>query len=353
MYSFIDPTESSNRVNLRVAGILSNPFVHSVYPIEMSTRIHKLQHLPGLTGKWMDTGGTALRGVTKGSFHRLDHGHHLMADGVKVLLHPKLKFGDFLHHLGCDFLTRRGIPNPLIPKKACELLMRSGMSKTVANELVTVNLRKVLGGGLVLAFAGRDVWLAFSDAIPHTFAAAGTHAAIGALSLATGCYPPNPLLLLAGTGELGVAALTAWRSWCDPALPVIGLPRSVYLPLLGHALWTSGLIGGALGTVFSGDLGDGFKSGAAAACGAGASLTVGAIAKAAGWAAGPLPSLIAGQVAYTAVQKVLTALTGPSRDPGVLPPQVLAALARTGKRRAESRVIPALALLDRPIFRLE
>ena len=114
-------------VSVSLLGGVANPLVQAAYPMKAMTAWHAANHLPGLTGRWMDTGGTALGGVVRGGFHRMAHGHHFFDDGMKVLVNPELKFGDFVHHLGMDSLTRRGVPNPIIPKFVGENLTALGL----------------------------------------------------------------------------------------------------------------------------------------------------------------------------------------------------------------------------------
>ena len=247
--------------SLHCLGTISTPIVNALYPVKTLTDFHLAHHLVGanhITGPWMDKGGMSLGGqfgsqVFKGNFHRLAFGHHLFEDGFKVLFNPTLSYGEFLHHLCLDFLTQRGIPNPLIPTAFAETLSNNlpesftqlinGMTpKEFAYEFCTVNLKKVLSGGVSLVCAGKDVFLAFSDAIPHTFGAASVHLGLGVLDTALGLFPPNPLILTAGAMEFGVSIATAYRAIVDPLLPVVNLPASVFLPTLGKAIAFSGLI---------------------------------------------------------------------------------------------------------------
>ena len=138
-------------ISLRCLGGISPALVNAAYPMEALTKFHYAHHISGLTGRWMDTGATALGGTVKGTFHRLAHGHHLFEDGFKVVVNPNLKFGEFLHHLGMDSLTARGIPNPLLPTSVGEQLVKFGMRQQFVNELMTVNMPKILGGSVGLA----------------------------------------------------------------------------------------------------------------------------------------------------------------------------------------------------------
>ena len=233
-----------DNATLRLGGAVSPALVKALYPMEAITAWHQAHHIKGLTGEWMDRGPNLLAGVTRGSFHRMTHGHHLFESGFRVVGDERLSFGQFLHHLGLDTLTERGIPNPLLPTALAPCLVRLGLSKAFVYELMTVNLPKVLGGSLGLVCAGNDVYLAFSDAIPHTFTAAGTHLLFGTMDICFGMYPPNFLLLLAGTSEIGMAGVTAYRAIVDPILPIVHVPGSVYFPLLGHWSFSAGLIGG-------------------------------------------------------------------------------------------------------------
>jgi hypothetical protein len=244
----------------------------------------------------------------------LAHGHHLFEDGFKVLINRDLSFGEFLHHLGLDFLTRRGIPNPFIPKVLAERLlgagMKVGLSRTVMNELLTVNLPKMLGGSLGVVCSGSSVYLAFSDAIPHTFGAAAMHLGAAALDIAFGCYPPNPLLLLAGAMETGVSAATAWRAWVDPVISSLGMPKSVFLPLLGKSMALSTLMGGAGGFVFGGMAG-GISGGLAGGVAGAAAVTVKTMATAAHLGAAPLLGPLAGIGAFMMTRALLQELASP------------------------------------------
>ena len=239
-------------LSLRCLGGISPALVNAAYPMEILTKFHYAHHIPGLTGRWMDTGATALGGAVKGSFHRLAHGHHLFEDGFKVVVNPSLKFGEFLHHLGMDTLTARGIPNPFFPSAVGEQLVKLGMRPQLVNKFLTVNVPKILGGSLSLACAGKDVFFAFSDKIPHTFLAAGIHCGLGALNITFGMFPPNFLLLTAGVAEIGIGIATTYRTIVDPILPVVGVPASVFLPSLGQSVALGALIG-ACASIFTGD----------------------------------------------------------------------------------------------------
>ena len=252
MSSFFDQTGlTAADTTLRALGNFAPRIADAIYPLQELTRFHYASHIPGLTGRWMDTGATALGGAVKGSFHRLAHGHHLFDDGFKVLVNPELNFGHFLHHLGMDSLTARGIPNPFIPKGIGEALINMGMKQSFVSELLTINVPKILGGSLSLVCSGFDVFMAFSDAIPHTFAASGMHFLFGALNIGFGMFPPNPLLLLSGGMEFGVSAVTAYRTLIDPLVPTLGVPMSVYLPALGQAVALAAIIASCVG-IFSG-----------------------------------------------------------------------------------------------------
>jgi len=337
---------AANSGPLHLAGGMANPFVEVLYPMAGVTAWHQATHLPGLTGRWMDTGATALGGRVAGSFHRLAHGHHLLEDGFEVLINRDLSFGEFLHHLGLDFLTRRGIPIPFIPKALAERLlaagMRAGLSRTVMNELLTVNLPKVLGGSLGVVCSGSSVYLAFSDAIPHTFGSAAMHLGAAALDIAFGCYPPNPLLLLAGAMETGVSAATAWRAWVDPVIPRLGMPKSVFLPLLGKSVALSALTGGAGGLAFGGVAG-GITGGVAGGAAGAAAAAVKSMATAAHLGATPLLGPLAGIGAFLVTRAMLQSLaTAETTEVEWANPVPLEAPA----------IVPAYSLASRPVARL-
>lgn len=237
-------------ISLRCLGGVAPPIVNAIYPMEALTAWHAAHHLPGLTGRWMDTGSIVGSSV-KGPYHRLIHGHHILEDSFKVLINSKLKYGQFLHHLGLDALTKVGIVNPLIPTVVGQKLISLGMSTKFVSELMTVNVPKILGGSLGLICAGADVFACFSDAIPHTFLAAGMHFGIGSLEILFGLYPPNFFLLTAGASELAVGAVTAYRTIVDPIIPALHVPYSVFLPTLGHAIAFTALLGASV-SIFAG-----------------------------------------------------------------------------------------------------
>ncbi len=234
---------------LYTAGPMSRTIVDKIFPVQMLQQYHAANHIAGLTGRWMDYTGNAVRG----SFHRIMHGHHLVEDGFRVLVNPKLKFGEFLHHLGMDFLSPRGIPIPILPSSTFDFLVNCGLSKSFSYELLTINLQKLLSGSLSLVCAGNSVYACFSDAISHTFSAAGLHALYGSLDLMFGIYPtPNPFMLFAAAGEFAVSAVTAGRALYDtlyPAytLPLINMKPDVFFPLLGQSMALGGIVGACVG----------------------------------------------------------------------------------------------------------
>lgn len=336
---------------IRCAGGIAPAAVNALYPMKALTAFHVAHHLPGLTGRWMDTGATALGGAVRGSFHRLVHGHHLFEDGFKVLAHPRLKFGHFLHHLGMDVLTVRGIPNPLLPTALGPALVKLGLSRKFVYEFMTLNVPKILGGGLSLVCAGHDVWLAFSDAIPHTWTAAGLHFGLGCLETAFGLFPPNFLALTAGACEFVVSAVTAWRTIVDPVIPALGVPGSVFFPALGHAVALAGILG-ACGCLLAGkSIPDAAKSVASGMAAAAAGRTAAFAAAAAGGFLGPFAGPLAGFATYFLAKKTLDFLfpSAPARAPfsyRELPPGALPDVFSL------PRALPLVHLPREPIGRL-
>lgn len=282
--------------SFRVIGGVSPAFVEALYPYRELTRWHAVHHLPGLTGRWMDTGATALGGAVKGGYHRIAHGHHLVDDGIKVLVNPELKFGEFLHHLGLDSLTRRGIPNPLIPKIVVSKLIEAGVPTSVAAEWASISLPKVLGGSVAVVCSGADAIMAFSDAIPHTWLAVGKHFAFGVLDTIFGVVTKNPVMLVAAAGEFGVSGMTAYRTMVDPIIPSLGVPKSVFMPLLGHAVVGSAILGAASGLLLGGSFDAAARNAIAASAGSACAITATFKLKAAGSAfsvGGPVAGITA------------------------------------------------------------
>ena len=293
-------------VSLRCLGSVAPKIVNAVYPMEALTNFHYSHHLPGLTGRWMDTGASALGGTVKGSFHRLAHGHHVFEDGFKILVNEKLKFGEFLHHLGMDSLTSRGIPTPLLPTALGQQLVNVGFSQQFAHEMMTLNVPKVLGGSLGLVCAGTDVFACFSDAIPHTFLAAGMHFGFGALDMVFGLFPPNVLLLTAGAGEIGAGIATTYRTIVDPILPLVHVPGSVFLPALGQSIGIAALIGACV-SAFAGSSWKSVPKTALQSASASAVSTTTSFAVAGSGFVAPFIGPLAGIVTFLIVKKLLDA----------------------------------------------
>lgn len=315
----ISPTQAS----LYVAGAVSPTVVNALYPMQELTKWHARNHIAGLTGRWMDKGGTYLTGHG-GNFHRLSHGHHLIEDGFKVLVNPKLKFGEFLHHLGLDSLTRRGIPNPLLPTSLQTPLLNLGFEKRFVHDVLTINVPKILSGSLGLLCAGHDVYMCFSDAIPHTYLASGTHFLLGALDIGLGMYPPNILLLTAGAMEMGVGAVTLFRTVCDslvtPTVADASIGQAVgalaastspvYLPAIGGSVALGAVLGGAAGWWTGQSWQDVAKSSIVSGSSAAVSVTAGMLAAKAGFLA---PFVGSGAGLATAL--LMRAALGPSGSP--------------------------------------
>lgn len=201
------------------------------------SRFHLQHHLPGPTGAWMDA-------LKKGANHRIFGGHHLIEDGISVIRDPNLTFGDFLHHLGCDFLSVKGVP--VVPKFMINGLLATGLPETYVSNLCSLNLAQVLNGGISLVCSGVDVFMVLTDAIPHTLSAAGIHFVFGCIDLAGGLMFPNILMVAASAGEFFTSAVTLYRAVTDPVIPMLGVPGSVFYPALFQAMLTGGLIGGAV-----------------------------------------------------------------------------------------------------------
>ena len=333
MFSSTDPGA------IGVSAATLNPLVHAIYPLDALTKWHHASHLPGLTGRWMDTGATALGGAVRGPWHRLAHGHHFVEDGLRVVAHPQLKYGEFLHHLGLDFFTKTGIPNPIIPKMLGEFLLQSGLSRNAVNELLTVNMPKLLGGGLSLVCSGMDVYAVFSDTIPHTLGAAGKHFLIGAVEVALGCFPPNPLLLAAGGAEWMVSTITAVRAICEPVVQMS--PLVTFLPTLGSSVLISGVFSTVAGTMMGRSRGQIVRSAAASMTAAGVSTTVAAAVKATG-----LTLTLAGPMAGIATSCLMYHLLKPRP---VVPLKYKSAVSSW----SAISPVPGIALPDKPIGRLE
>lgn len=219
-----------------------NKLTQYLYPMEKLTRMHKKFHIQSVTHTWMDQ--------VSGSCHRLKHGHHLIKDGFTVLTTPNLKFGDFLHHLGCDIFTKEGIPNPLLPTKTLLAFFHDlGFKMPTINELLSVNIPKIFGGSLALLCTGSDVWACFSDTIPHTWTAALWHGGLGAFDIFCGWFPRNPLLFLAGGAEIGVGVTTAARTLIDVFTPAAQAAADsfVLFPVWMETAALSALFGACLG----------------------------------------------------------------------------------------------------------
>jgi hypothetical protein len=198
--------------------------------------------------------------------------------------------------------------------------MSLGFGKQFVHDILTINVPKILGGSLALVCAGHDVYMCFSDAIPHTYVAAGTHFLIGAIDIGLGMYPPNILLLTAGLMEMGVAATTLFRTVCDSiasasaadmtigqSIATLAAATSpVYLPAVGGSVALGAILGGAAGWWTGQSWHEVAKSAAISSASAATSVTVGMLAAKAGFIA---PFLGAGAGLATALL-LRTALSG-------------------------------------------
>ena len=224
------------------------------------TEYHLAHHIPGPTGAWMD--------ALKGPNHRIFSGHHLIEDGYKVIKAPDLKFGEFLHHLGMDFLSVKGVP--VVPRFMIEALAKTGLSESYLSSLCSLNVSQVLTGGISFICSGADVLMVLADAIPHTFAAAGLHFALGCLDLASGLMFPNILVVGASVGEFFTSAVTLYRAVTDPVIPVLGVPGSVFYPALFQSMIMGGILGGGLSLLTGNSLGEAVKASASSSLSAAA-----------------------------------------------------------------------------------
>jgi hypothetical protein len=68
---------------------------------------------------------------------------------------------------------------PRLPTAAGQKLMDLGLSQPFAQEAMTLNVPEIPGGSLGLIGSGADVFACFSNAIPHTFLAAGIYLGLG------------------------------------------------------------------------------------------------------------------------------------------------------------------------------
>jgi hypothetical protein len=293
---------SNNAINY--SGMISPALTNTFYPTEYLTKLHYALHIPGTTHTWMDTGLFTQGGSVAGGFHRLSHGHHLFKDGFTVLTNPNLSFGEFLHHLGLDFMTKRGIPIPIFPPSMGESLINLGLSRTVVSELMSVNLPKLLTGSLSLVVSGHNVLLAFSDAIPHTLSHALFHTGLGAAQLAFGCFPPNIFILTAGAMQTAVGLTTLYRYIVDPVIPAFGVPGSVFFPAIWQSFAISSVIGAGISALSGGTISQISKNTLSAGC-AGASSKSASFAATASGMLGPFWGVGAGIATYYIVRNVL------------------------------------------------
>lgn len=263
------------------------------------TEYHVAHHLPGPTGAWID--------ALKGPNHRIFSGHHLIEDGISVIKDPNLKFGDFLHHLGCDFLSVKGIP--VVPKFMINGLLSTGLSETFVSNLCSLNLAQVLSGGISLVCSGADVLMVLADAIPHTFPAAGMHFAFACFDLASGLMFPNVLMIGASAGEFFTSAVTLYRAVTDPVIPMLGVPGSVFYPALFQSMLFGGILGGAISVLRGASFGETVKT-------ASSSTLSAAAATFANFAVGSFAvSAAAGMATFFVAKKLLDTLFPEKEEP--------------------------------------
>jgi hypothetical protein len=178
------------------------PIINYSYPTRHITDWHYIHHIKGITGSWMDK--------PLGAFHRITN-HHLIHDGYIVINNKQFSLPQFLHHIGLDSLTARGIPNPLLPHNIIYTLKGLGFSHKIAYELSTINMAKLLSGIIPLAIAINDGKNCIDNKIPLEWENIASIFGGGIINIIIGIYLLNTFLILAGVVELGVGGITIFR----------------------------------------------------------------------------------------------------------------------------------------------
>ena len=200
------------------------------YPYEaVADWTHRLPTNP--TDHWMDQAGRDQ------FFHRWK-GHHILADGWKVLNDSKLSSWDFAKHLSLDVITVSGLP-ALSSSGINSLSETLGVSLGKLIPWVSQNIFDVSLGAVASGQSLSHLYMAITGHLEW-----GTRTAImtfggGLGEITYGLHTSNPVLCLAGSGEIASGMISMYDYYSQPF--VLGVPLTKLLAGLGCG-FASGLI---------------------------------------------------------------------------------------------------------------
>ena len=174
-------------------------------------------------------------------YHRW-RGHHIFSDGHKAFASSKYSAWDFSKHISLDVITKHGVP--LLPTSSIQFLSDTmGISVSKLMPWVSANAFDLTVGVLAVSGSAHDLVLAFTGQLPWGFKTAIFTFGLGGMEVGTGLASHQPLLVLAGGGEVGAGAMSMWKYYSQPV--VAGIPVSKLLAGLGFGLG-SGLLCSAI-----------------------------------------------------------------------------------------------------------
>lgn len=188
---------------------------------------HRLPTNP--TDHWMDR----VRGAVRGQYHRWQN-HHFLTDGWTVAQTEGLDLVDFYKHLGCDLITKTGIP--MLPASVIEIIHETtGLSLAVLKRWTHLNILDLTAG--VLSNVG-GISLIIHSAKGHLPWSAWTFLltfGVGTVDIAAGISSNNPLLVAAGIEHYAAGTISAWRYYSQPFLWGVPLNQVMRMTAWGAA----------------------------------------------------------------------------------------------------------------------
>ena len=175
------------------------------------------------TDHWMDQAGRDQ------FFHRWK-GHHVLADGWKVLADSKLSTWDFAKHLSLDVITVSGLP--ALPPSGMTLLSDAfGVSLNKIMPWVSHNIFDLSLGAVATGQSLSHLYMAITGHLEW-----GTRTALitfgGGLSeIAYGLHAAKPFMCIAGCGEVASGMISMYDYYSQPF--VLGVPLTKLLAGLG------------------------------------------------------------------------------------------------------------------------
>jgi hypothetical protein len=157
-------------------------------------------------------------------------GHHIVADGLKVLGPKDMSLGNFAGNLPLDLIKLHGLP--ILSDK--QIVFLSDLLKVPVQNLLpwnAVNGIDLTVGMGAWAHAGLDLYLAITGHLPWGLHTAVVTFGCGGVEMVSGYVGASPCLLTAGITETVAGSVSLWQHYAQPA--VFGVPLSDLLHGLG------------------------------------------------------------------------------------------------------------------------